>query len=123
MEIALTLIEKQAWDILNSLGYEVKEYSDRSPVDPVNVVYVQHIIKRNSGTNPFVADFSIPHAMITIEIDPENWHLQYDVESRDKELREMGWKVLRIPEKIVDKEHIESAIISARLVINRSILW
>ena len=108
----ITSLEKKAWEILESLRFDVKFFSDQSIIDPANVVYAQFPVERTLG-KPFLLDFALAAAKIDLEVDGEYWHqwgklIKVQDKYRDEELRSMGWKILRLPEKLVDRSHIET---------------
>lgn len=109
--VRLTSIERDVFNILQSLGFEVKEQFANT--DPANTFYVQWKVEI-AGKKPFVIDFALPHAQIGIEVDGEYWHngAVHKVEDqlRDKKLRSLGWKILRISDQRIDKQHIQNSI-------------
>lgn len=114
MEERYTNPESQIKAILEGIGYSVREWSRRLSTDPFNIVYFQMPIKRHKNNRDFCADFAFPFAQIDLEVDGEYWHRQISTrriedKSRDRELRNMGWKVLRLP------SHIVSSAIASRL--------
>lgn len=112
----MTSPEKQAAEILEALGFEIRHTCSSS--DPANTIYFQHKVSRDGISKPYCFDFALPDAKIGIEIDGEYWHLHASastkVESdlRDKFLRNFGWKIVRIPGNMVSKQKIEQAILS-----------
>jgi len=116
----LTSPENQIKNILEGLGYVVRGWSQHSIIDPPNIVYMQMPIARKGGRKPFRADFAFPYAQIDLEVDGEYWHRWAAVEGkvrdgqRDRELREMGWKVVRLP------SHLASCVAAQHL---RQGLW
>ncbi len=110
----LTSLEKKAWKIFESIGYEVKFHTEE--FDPANTVYAQYRIPKHGARWPWIADFALPKAKIVIEIDGEYWHpsimatCKMDDEERDRHLRRLGWKVVRLPERLVDEQHIQQLL-------------
>jgi len=108
---SLTKPENQIKIILEGLGYIAKGWSQQLVTDPPNIVYIQMPIVRGGGRKPFRADFGFPYAQIDLEVDGEYWHKSYKMEGkirdkhRDREIKEMGWKVIRLPSHYV--EHTE----------------
>lgn len=111
----MTSIEKLAWDILVAAGFEVKTHKEKLDSDPANTIYFQYKVER-PGEKPWLIDFALPTAKIGLEVDGEYWHGAAHHKAndavRDDRLRKMGWKVLRIPDKMVDRQHIEFGLLN-----------
>ena len=115
----LTQPESQIKSILEGLGYPVKWWSQQSVLDPYNIIYMQMHISRIGSRRPFCADFALHYAQISIEVDGEYWHRDFAIEGkirdqdRDRELRGMGWKIIRFPSSMIDRPGITTYIASA----------
>lgn len=72
----------------------------------------------------YCLDFACPERKIAIEVDGEHWHgsafmsitasqLQQKLHDtqRDKELKENGWTVFRIPSSSLDRDRMKPRII------------
>ncbi len=101
-----TSLETIVEDILETIGYVVKPHSQRFITDAANTVYFQVPVCRGNK-KPFVIDFALENARIGIEVDGLRWHSNMahvrDI-LRDKEIRSMGWSILRFKEQHI-KEH------------------
>lgn len=105
----LTQPENQIKLILEGLGYIVKDWTQQMEADPPNIVYSQVPIVRKGGKVPFCADFVFPYAQIDLEVDGEYWHQEsakIKDWQRDQELKKMGWKIIRLPSRIVKNTEI-----------------
>jgi len=99
----MTEPEKMLTLSLESIGFIVKPYRDKTLIDPLNCVYSQMQFKNRR------LDFALPNARIAIEVDGDYWHgsrqnkvtamqlkRQMNDAMKKKELSEAGWKMLTV---------------------------
>lgn len=112
--IALTRPEAQFKELLESIGYIVKPFQDKSED---NCVYMQVPVLKYS------LDFAIPAHKLAIEIDGDYWHARgsaqlntmnlirrADEAERDKTLEKMGWTIFRITASALDHEKMRERL-------------
>jgi len=98
-------LEKKTAKLLLSIGFEIKLYSQKSKLDPLNTFYAQ------VPFNKMKLDFGLPHAKIAIEANGNYWHgLHTNVlnpiqlekrindEHKRKKLSSDGWKLISMSE-------------------------
>lgn len=93
----MTTLEDQVSGSLIKFGFIIKKYKQRQITDPANTIYSQ--VPVGSAR----LDFALLNSQIAIEADGLYWHSGikkiYD-SIRDRKLRSLGWKIIRIGEHI-----------------------
>lgn len=114
---SLTKPENTFKQILEEMGFAVKFFGDKSSDDSENI-YMQ------VPALSYILDFACPQRKINMEVDGEYWHgsafmsvtasqLQRKLHDnqRDKDLREDGWTVFRVPASSLDNERMKPRLI------------
>lgn len=99
----MTRPEQMLCHTLESIGFLVKPYHDRTVIDPLNCIYSQMQFKTRR------LDFALPTAFIAIEVDGDYWHgsrqnsvtaiqlkRQMGDAMKKQDLFENGWKLLTV---------------------------
>lgn len=128
-----TAAEINTWEILEELGFSVKQHLARNDADYPNTIYAQF----SSLDLPKIRlDFALPSAKIAIEVQGDYWHstdksqkltiVQAKVRLQDDYKRDLlhlrHWKLIIVHEKDVmgnrsrAKSHLESSIFDLILV-------
>ena len=107
----LTHPETQFKEILESMGYTVKYFTDKGDDDPVKSIYMQVPISTYS------LDFASLSDKVAVEIDGSYWHAKATAkltaanlqrrlndEERDLQLKQLGWFVFRVTADTLDHE-------------------
>lgn len=121
----MTHPEQATKGILESIGFEVKHYKQRSDIDRLNVFYFQ------TSFDSVFLDFALPHAQIAIEVNGDYWHANHtttisaiqlksklnDANKRFK-LESDNWKLIVVSESLLAspmraKQYIESSILDS----------
>lgn len=104
-DLELYYIEK-----FKEAGFFVKNSLDFNLCDFANTVYFQH---RPMKSRKFRFDFALIQSQIAIEIDGY-WHSKVvnkiNDEARDRIIRSLGWKILRLP-KLIDSNRLSHSIL------------
>ncbi len=98
-------LEKKTAKLLLSIGFEIKSYSQKSKLDPLNTFYTQ------VPFNKMKLDFGLLRAKIAIEANGNYWHgshtetlnhIQLEKRINDEhkrtKLSKRGWKLISMSE-------------------------
>lgn len=113
----MTKPEKITAQVLESIGFVVKSFSEKLLADPANCFYTQ------VPFNKMILDFALPTAYLAIEINGDYWHgsrtnsvtarqlkRKMDDEKKSKALFEEGWKLLTIVASDIERAGFANVI-------------
>ncbi|MHA2281553.1 MAG: hypothetical protein ACXAC5_11965 [Promethearchaeota archaeon] len=114
---ALTKPEQDLWKLLESIGFQVKNFRSNKIIDPTNCFYAQ------TPFNNMILDFALPSAFLAIEVNGEYWHgsrtssisprqlkRQIDDTKKVEILTDCGWKLLTIVASDISRPGFASII-------------
>jgi len=108
--IKLTTLEQKMYKTLTSMGFK-------------HDLFAQYQVRVPGEARPYSIDFAYPKIGVGIEVDGAIWHERPDFKqrdlNRDKNLGNVGWRILRFNEESVDEnmdavseviaQHVEEA--------------
>lgn len=93
---------------LAKIGFIVKPFSRRLAIDPRNTIYQQY------KSSNYRLDFAIESCRVAIEVDGY-WHRlvrqRLSDKDKDKYLRSLSWKVLRLPNENISDDVLQFSIL------------
>lgn len=112
----MNIPEQKFKSILESIGFVVKSFSQKTIIDPLNCFYVEFPFE-----NMFI-DFALVQSKLAIEIHGEYWHgLEASITPRQAEKRiqdarkkvillKNKWKLIEVPSLKLDKKTMKNKI-------------